>query len=475
SDFNGDGWSDAAVADPYATVAGVIEAGRVQVLYGDSDARVGQGARGLVRQGAGSVADVPETRDRFGSSLAVADIDCDGFSDLVVGVPYEDLAGQADSGLVQVVFGAAAGLGLGDASRSIYQPTFGTAVHAGDQLGFAVDAMEDVGQGGTPNPDAYAIAVGAPGWDVGGATNAGWVGFLVAYDGGNISMGVTQDSPGIPGAAEAGDRFGAAVTLNYLVGEKTTVDAAVGVPNEDVGTLADAGAVTVIRDVYFDPTGISLDQSTAGVAGDPEKGDRFGESLDSIQVGATTRLAVGVSHEDVGSAGDAGSVQLFSSNGATLTATQGLTQDTAGVSGVSEGGDLFGDRLAFAGPAPGVGSTRLAVGTPGEDSAATNNGLVQVFPVTDLDAEVGYGQDSPGVPGAPQTGDRFGAAVSVVTGNSEQVLLVGVPDDVSNSTGEVDVIPLGAGSARAWIPGVGGLTGPGASRFGASLASGGQQ
>ena len=43
SDFNGDGYSDAVLGDPYAAVGGQAEAGRVVVLYGDSDGRIGQG------------------------------------------------------------------------------------------------------------------------------------------------------------------------------------------------------------------------------------------------------------------------------------------------------------------------------------------------------------------------------------------------------------------------------------------------
>nr|WP_294694893.1 VCBS repeat-containing protein [uncultured Friedmanniella sp.] len=475
SDFNGDGWADAAVADPYATVDGAAEAGRVVVMYGDADGRVGQGARGTVQQGTKFVAGSPEARDRFGFSLAVADLDCDGYSDLVVGVPYENVGGAVDSGLVQLVYGSGAGLGGGRISGSVNQSSFAEPVQAGDRLGWAVDALEDVGQGGTPAPDAYAVAVGAPGRDVGGAADAGWAGFLVAYDGGNEALAVTQDSPGIPGIAETGDRFGAAVTLNYLAGESGTVDAVVGVPNEDIGSVLDAGAVSVLRDIYFEPTGVGLDQGSPGVAGAPERGDRFGEALDSVQVGATTRLAVGVAREDIGSAADAGSVQLFGSNGSTLTATQAVTQNTAGVSGVSESGDRFGDRLAFARPAPGVGSTRLAVGVPGEDGAAADSGLVQVFPVDSVGSERSYGQHTAGVPGSAQAGDRFGTAVGVVTGAGEQALLVGVPEDASSRDGVVDVIPLTAGTPRAWVPGAGGVVGGGAQRFGATVASGGQQ
>ena len=112
----------------------------------------------------------------------------------------------------------------------------------------------------------------------------------------------------------------------------------------------------IVQDVY-DPVepGSRLDQNSAGVPGVAEAGDRFGRSLDTVNVicDGTSRLAVGVPGEDVGSAANAGSVQLFSSDESNLAPGVGLTQDTAGVSGVAEPGDLFGDRLAFA--AAGLG------------------------------------------------------------------------------------------------------------------------
>jgi len=232
SDFNGDGRTDTVVADPYATVNGQAEAGRVNVLYGDADGLVGEGSRSVINQGLASVGGIAESGDRFGFSLAAADIDCDDFTDLVVGTPYEDLSGQTDSGYVQIIWGAGGGLGTGAASRNLSQSNFGAGVHAGDQFGYAVDALEDVGQGGTGAPDAYVVGIGVPGYDVGGHNDAGGVGFLAATDGGNVASWVTQDTDGIPGAAETGDRFGAAISINYLssgsLGNGAAVDAAVG-------------------------------------------------------------------------------------------------------------------------------------------------------------------------------------------------------------------------------------------------------
>ncbi len=472
SDFNGDGRSDAAVGDPLATVDGQAEAGRVVIMYGDADGQVGAGARSTVFQGGANVGGVAETGDRFATSLATADIDCDGFTDLVIGTPNEDINGQADSGYVQLIWGSAAGLAGGKTARILTQTNFDLTISAGDQFGYAVDALEDVGQGGTPAPDAYAVAIGAPGYDVSGNNNAGLVAFIAALDGSSSTSWVTQNSPGIPGGAEAGDRFGAAVSLNYLSGVDGFVDAAVGVPNEDIGTRADAGAVTIVQDIYDPPeSGIGLDQNSPGVPGAVEAGDQFGRSLDTVQVGGTTRLAVGIPGEDIGSDGNAGSVQLASSNGETLIPTVALSQDTAGVSGATESGDGFGDKVAFAAPGLGDGATRLAVAAPGEDGAAPDTGLVQVFPVTDLDDEVTYDQNSSGVPGVAEAGDRFGRALAVVEGATERVLLVGVPDDATNSAGMVDVIPFGGGVPRAWIPGAGGVPAGNADRFGASLAS----
>jgi hypothetical protein len=184
-------------------------------------------------------------------------------------------------------------------------------------------------------------------------------------------------------------------------------------------------------------------------------------------------MAVGVPGEDIGSAGNAGSVQLFSGSGASLAPGVGLSQDTAGVAGVAETGDLFGDRLTFAPPGLGDSATRLAVSAPREDGSAGDSGSVQVFPVTDLDAETSWSQASAGVPGRVDAGDRFGTALAMISGPTERALIIGVPDDVEHSTGMINIIPFGRGqSPRAWVPGSGGVPG-GGSRFGDTLASAG--
>ena len=112
TDFNGDDHSDTVVADPYATVGTIAEAGRVIVLYGDADNRIGEGTRATLFQGAPGVGNAAEAGDRFGFALAVADIDCDEYADLMVGSPYENVGSAADAGLVQIIWGGPGGLGI---------------------------------------------------------------------------------------------------------------------------------------------------------------------------------------------------------------------------------------------------------------------------------------------------------------------------------------------------------------------------
>jgi hypothetical protein len=469
SDFNGDGFSDAVVADPYADPGGVSDAGQVTVQYGNSGT-IGGGSVDTLVQGSGSVDDDPSTGDRFGTNLAAADLDNDGFTDLLVGTPFEDVSGLADSGMAQVIWGSSSGLGKGRASTELTQSDFGRTATAGDQLGFAVDASNELGS------DLPMVAVGVPGGNVSGQNDAGWVGFFTA--GLNDPRAVDQESAGIPGAAEAGDRFGEAITLGMLAGTSNRVDAAVGTPGEDLGSgstaITNGGAFTIINDLYTGVVaGQAYDQNSTGVPGTPESNDSFGQVLDNVRAGSTTQLAVGIPSEDIGTAADAGSVQLFSSTGTTVTPGVGLTQDTTNVTDTSEAGDQFGRRIVLAPPGLGDTKTRLAVSATFEDgTAGADQGLVQIFPLDDLGAETTYDQNSTNIDGTAAAGDHFGEGLGFVAGTAERSVLVGVPDDVEFSDGMVNVIPLTGGSTRSWRPGAGGVPSTGADRFGG--AAGGE-
>jgi hypothetical protein len=152
-----------------------------------------------------------------------------------------------------------------------------------------------------------------------------------------------------------------------------------------------------------------------------------------------------------------------------MTPRDGLTQDTSGVGGTPTAGDQFGRRFVLAPPGLGDTKTRLAVSAPFKNSAATDHGQVQIFPLDNLGAEVTYDQSSTGVGGAAAANDHFGEGLGFVAGVAERSILVGVPDDVEFSGGIVNVIPLTGGSMRAWRPGDGGVPSTGNDRFGGAL------
>src|SRR4051812_46925643 len=78
-----------------------------------------------------------------------ADFDGDGFSDLAVGAPYEDLGGVRDAGSVTILYGGASG-GVGTARRGYFtqaDPDVPGAAERGDHFGAALVAGDLDGDG----------------------------------------------------------------------------------------------------------------------------------------------------------------------------------------------------------------------------------------------------------------------------------------------------------------------------------------
>lgn len=113
-DFNCDGYADLAVGAPRETViTSSYDEGAVHVLYGSSTGL--SNVDDVWYQGVGGVDDAPEVNDRFGASLARANLNGDdedgvGCDDLVIGAPYESIGTIAGAGLIYTLDGGAAGL-----------------------------------------------------------------------------------------------------------------------------------------------------------------------------------------------------------------------------------------------------------------------------------------------------------------------------------------------------------------------------
>lgn len=116
-DFNADAADDLAIYVPGSN--GVPSfAGRVVVVYGDSGGLDGVTAS-TFDQATPGVAGTIEEADQFGAALAAHDFNGDGASELVIGVPFEDLGAISNAGVMHVLFGASSS-GLSSSGSVLY-------------------------------------------------------------------------------------------------------------------------------------------------------------------------------------------------------------------------------------------------------------------------------------------------------------------------------------------------------------------
>jgi hypothetical protein len=334
-DFDGDGFFDLAVGAPGEDVGSAIRTGAVTVLFGSDAGLTTTGSQTLF-QGAGGVAGTAEHGDSFGSSLATGLLAGDDVADLVVGVPFEDVGATTNAGAVNILAGSAGGLVNGSLltqGNPEEIDTFGRAVATGD-----FDAT-----------DGDDVAVGAPSETVNGVFFAGAVSVFNGPPSGLANERLLfQGTAGIPGTPENFDQFGSAIAPTDTNGIGQW-DLAVGVPSEDVGPDADAGAVNLLAGSATGPSGGSL-----VLQGNPEGSDRFGEAiaggffLHDFDNNGFHDLAVGAPGETVGAVGGAGAVSVFYASGGpggTVAPGPAFTQGPGDLGGVVEGGETLGSAL----------------------------------------------------------------------------------------------------------------------------------
>ncbi|MGI9622393.1 MAG: S8 family serine peptidase, partial [Acidimicrobiales bacterium] len=127
------------------------------------------------------------------------------------------------------------------------------------------------------------VLVGVPGESIRGRVGAGAMNVLYGSASRTRSSAplISQAGPVVAGVAQRGDEFGFAVVCADFNGDGFD-DAAVGVPGEDRNGVTDIGQVHVF---WGSSAGISgrrervLTQSSPGIPGRPERGDRFGAAL----------------------------------------------------------------------------------------------------------------------------------------------------------------------------------------------------
>jgi len=465
NDFNGDGFTDIAIADPEATVGRMPRAGRVHVVYGN-----GVGSKTITQADLG-VNEPVEAGDRFGYSLAVFDATGDKCSDLVVSAPWESVGSLAEAGAVWVIPGSTAGIGASAATTHTQSSTGKGTSEAGDLFGFALAAGKTAGA----TPKTF-IAIGAPGEDVGTIIDAGEF-YLIRSD---TAIAFNQDTAGITGAAEANDRFGYAVAAT-----------ATHVAVSNLGENDFVGGVQV-----FNQTISSSVLGTVGVVnqGDGQSGagevnDWFGRSLAMapyIAPGETTTgslLAVGGPGEAMtdGSTATEGRLMAVTATGV-ITEVAEYNQGVPNVDENIEPGDYFGWSAVLVNRAPATPATwdqvLLAIGVPGEDTPeGIDTGAVQSFSMIGAPGDHDMWVTSHGGMAAAGWGAKPGALLGQFLGSSPTHLYIGDPRGATpavygvpwanlvNEPGATEPAPV-----TVYKPGADGLPTDGVVAFGAAIA-----
>ncbi|MEW1613913.1 MULTISPECIES: FG-GAP-like repeat-containing protein [unclassified Streptomyces] len=183
------------------------------LVMGQQEKGKGYATRSVLYKGA-TTGLKPAGKVAGGYDAVIADVDKDGYGDIVTGNFMEKAGDEPNGGpggAVTVTYGSAAGLSTRTPAR-ITQATAGVPGTAtkNDRFGWSLSA-------GDTNGDKYAdIAVGVPGKDVGGRTDAGAVVVLRGSAKGLTGTGsksFTQNTAGVPDTAEARDQFGGSVRL----------------------------------------------------------------------------------------------------------------------------------------------------------------------------------------------------------------------------------------------------------------------
>lgn len=204
ADFDSDGDSDLAIGVPLEEVGGVLGAGSVTVMYGTPTGILTTGATSWNQDSAG-VGEACEASDVFGRSLEVGDFDADGYPDLAIGVPFEDVGAVNSAGGLQLLRGSATGItDVGD--LFFHQDSAGIAevAEAGDHFGYRLRSGDFDGDG------VADLAVGVPSESVGAVVDAGALHVLLGDAAGLSATGSqlwSQDSTNILDTSETGDQF----------------------------------------------------------------------------------------------------------------------------------------------------------------------------------------------------------------------------------------------------------------------------
>lgn len=261
-DVDGDGRGDVLMAAPFADLGGT-DSGSVYLLHGGGSWTAGANAA-LVAEATFRGA----PGDWLGARLAGDDVDGDGFSDLLMSAPYNDLAGSR---------AGAVALFRGDGTRfsSVYRLDDADAIVTGNlndvELGWSLDVMGDV------NADGYRdVGIGVFLDDTNG-TDAGTAALI---SGNELSGSYAYDAEAflVVHGTDAGGRMGYDVAGLGDVDGDGLEDVAFGAYLSDAGGR-DAGEVRVMFGSAGMNREIDADEADLDILG------AMGQQLGSVILG----------------------------------------------------------------------------------------------------------------------------------------------------------------------------------------------
>jgi hypothetical protein len=128
-DINGDGYGDIVSGAGWdsktsdgTTVPDSADGGKVNITYGSAS---GPASTAGITQNTGSVPGTSEKGDSFGWDLDLGDVNGDGYQDVVVSTPNEDIGGVTNTGMVTVLYGSASGVDTATGTQAFAQSTAG--------------------------------------------------------------------------------------------------------------------------------------------------------------------------------------------------------------------------------------------------------------------------------------------------------------------------------------------------------------
>ncbi|MEU6274259.1 FG-GAP and VCBS repeat-containing protein [Streptomyces populi] len=419
TDFNGDGFDDAAVTAPAAWRQGKWRVGTVTALYGSAHG-VSAANHTTFDQDSPGVPGAAENGDLFGAATASGDFDADGYSDLAVSSPLEDVGEDTNGGVVQILWGSARGLAGGSTvpdPAPAEHDRFGASLAAGD---FDGDGRTDLAVG-TSSSTLYTFRAGIARSGRAGAVSERSLPLHGAPDAGIINL-------------TAGDVNGdgrADLMVDGLYRTPSATDHKYYNVNYYVPGTSAGPSRTVAQRM---PGGVS------GAIGDID-GDGYGDVVTGVYWGRTT------------ADGPIGGKVLvaYGSSAGPSSRVQTITQESGTVPGDSEDWDKFGASVAL-GDVDGDGRQDLAIGAPDENmrlwgTMSYHLGTVTVLRGTSAGVDTTtapqyFYQGNHGVPGSAGGGQQFGTAVRLADldrdGGAD--LLAGAPWG-DNGDGTVTVLP----------------------------------